>query len=125
MLEKIRKHLSSRTVSDDAASFDIKQDAGGLVDIEFMTQAGVLIHAEHCADVIKHTATLELINELAKVGWFGADEAGNIGNAYRYFRKMKNWQNLECDADLSEVPLHREKVIAVWGRLMPEKESFQ
>jgi len=115
MREKMRNHLSHKR-----ANFDIKQDAGGLVDIEFMTQAGVLIHAEHCADCVKHTATLELINELAKIGWYEAGEAKNIGDAYRYFRKLKNWQNLECEADISDIPLHRDNVVAVWNRLMPD-----
>ena len=62
MREKMRKHLASHVVSNSAANFDIKQDTGGLVDIEFMTQAGVLIHALQYADCIKHTATLELIS---------------------------------------------------------------
>ena len=38
-VRKMREHLSSKSV-DFAANFDVKQDAGGLVDIEFMTQAG-------------------------------------------------------------------------------------
>jgi len=120
MREKMRNHLSGRAVSKAGENFDIKQDAGGLVDIEFMTQAGVLIHAEHCADCVKHTATLELINELEKIGWYQAGEAKNIGDAYRYFRKLKNWQNLECEADISDIPLHRDNVVAVWNRLMPD-----
>ena len=115
MREKMRKHLA-----DKSTEFDIKQDAGGLVDIEFMTQAGVLLYAEKNADCIKHTATLELINELTKVGWYKADEAENISHAYRYFRQLKNWQNLQCELDLSEVSLHRDNVLAVWGRLMPK-----
>jgi glutamate-ammonia-ligase adenylyltransferase len=118
MRKKMRKHLANRSTE-----FDIKQDAGGLIDIEFMTQAGVLIYAEQHADCIKHTATLELINELEKVGWYSTDDAEAIANAYRYFRKLKNWQNLECEADVSEIPLHRDNVIAVWNRLMPGKES--
>ncbi|MBE9564090.1 MAG: bifunctional [glutamate--ammonia ligase]-adenylyl-L-tyrosine phosphorylase/[glutamate--ammonia-ligase] adenylyltransferase [Proteobacteria bacterium] len=119
MREKMRNHLSN-----NSANFDFKQDAGGLVDIEFMTQAGILIHAEQCSDCIKHTATLELINELNIIGWYEAGEAEDIGNAYRYFRKLKNWQNLECEADVSDVSLHRDNVVAVWNRLMPEKEKF-
>jgi glutamate-ammonia-ligase adenylyltransferase len=115
MREKMRKHLANKS-----ADFDTKQDAGGLVDIEFMTQAGVLLHAEKHEDCIRHTATLELINELTKVGWYSNEEAESIANAYRYFRKLKNWQNLACDADESEVPQHRDNVIAVWQRLMPE-----
>ncbi len=117
MREKMRTHLASKS-----ADFDIKQDAGGLVDIEFMTQAGVLIHAGQHVDCIRHTATLELINELTKVGWYTADEAKDLAEAYRYFRKLKNWQNLECETDDSVVPQHRDNVIAVWKRLMPEQE---
>lgn len=115
MREKMRQHLANKS-----AEFDIKQDAGGLVDIEFMTQAGVLIYAEENADCIKHTATLRLINELTVVDWYSTDEAKDISDAYRYFRKLKNWQTLQCDADVSEVPKHRDKVIAVWDRLMPD-----
>ncbi len=115
MREKMRKHLASKS-----AGFDFKQDAGGLVDIEFMTQAGVLIHAERHVECIAHTATLELINELTKVGWYEAAEAKDIAIAYRYFRQLKNWQNLECEIDISKAEHHCEKVVAVWNRLMPK-----
>ena len=46
-------------------------------------------------------------------------------NAYRYFRKLKNWQNLACEADESQLPLHRDNVIAVWQRLMPTIGSLK
>jgi glutamate-ammonia-ligase adenylyltransferase len=115
MREKMREHLANKS-----AAHDFKQDAGGLVDIEFMTQAGVLMHAEQHADCIAHTATLELINELAKVGWYEAAEAKDIASAYRYFRQLKNWQNLECEIDVSLVQQHCDRVVAIWNRLMPE-----
>ena len=115
MREKMRSHLANKS-----ADFDIKQDAGGLVDIEFMTQAGVLLHAALHADCIRHTATLRLINELTRVGWYTADDAEAMATAYRYFRKLKNWQKLKIEADDSEVAEHRQRVIAIWHRLMPE-----
>jgi len=115
MREKMRQHLA-----DKSEDFDVKQNAGGLVDIEFMTQAGVLIHAEANADCLRHTATLELIKELKDIGWYEAEEAEAIADAYRYFRKLKNWQNLKCEADETNVAQHRDNVKAVWQRLMPE-----
>jgi glutamine synthetase adenylyltransferase len=84
-----------------------------------MTQAGVLMHVAKHDACIEHTATLELIKELVRVAWYGVEEAEKLASAYRYFRKMKNWQNLECESDLNEVSLHRDNVIAVWERLMP------
>jgi glutamate-ammonia-ligase adenylyltransferase len=118
MREKMRAHLADRS-----AAFDVKQDAGGLVDIEFMTQAGVLIYAQQHADCIRHTATLPLITELTGVGWYNTDEAEGLADAYRYFRRLKNWQNLGCEADVSAVPEHRDNVISVWQRLMPVAEK--
>lgn len=115
MREKMRAHLASKS-----GNFDIKQDAGGLIDIEFMTQAGVLIHAEQYVKCIAHTATLELINELMQVGWYSADEAEDVSQAYRYFRKLKNWQNLHCEVDTDDVSVHRDKIVATWARLMPD-----
>ncbi len=115
MREKMRLHLSNRSLD-----FDVKQDTGGLVDIEFMTQAGVLLYAHQHAECIKHTATLELIKELSAVGWYEVAEAECIADAYRYFRKLKNWQNLDCEADLSAVAEHRDNVISAWQRLMPD-----
>ena len=114
MREKMRQHLANKS-----EAFDVKQDAGGLVDIEFMTQAGVLIHAEANADCLRHTATLELIKELKDIGWYEAEEAENIADAYRYFRKLKNWQKLKCESDETDVAQHRDNVKAVWQRLMP------
>ena len=115
MREKMREHLASKSTD-----FDIKQDAGGLVDIEFMAQAGILTHAEEDEQCIAHTATLELINELKQVGWYRAEEAEELSQAYRYFRKLKNWQNLQCIADSSDVSAHRDKVVVIWNRLMPK-----
>jgi len=118
MREKMREHLSGKS-----EHFDLKQDRGGLVDIEFATQAGVLLHAVDCADCIRHTATLELINELVGVGWYSQQEADALSSAYRSFRKLKNWQKLSCDASavatVDEIEGHRDRVIAVWDRLMP------
>ena len=115
MYKRQRLHLSNRSLD-----FDVKQDTGGLVDIEFMTQAGVLLYAHQHAECIKHTATLELIRELSAVGWYEVAEAECIADAYRYFRKLKNWQNLDCEADLSAVAEHRDNVISAWQRLMPD-----
>ncbi len=115
MREKMRTHLANKS-----QVFDIKQDAGGLIDIEFMTQAGVLVLAQQHSDCIKHTGTLALIKELAHAGWYLPQEAVMLSAAYRYFRKLKNRQSLKCEINDSEVPVYREKVISLWQRLIPD-----
>ncbi len=122
MREKMRAHLGSKTGTTqgfDADSFDLKQDAGGLVDIEFLVQAGVLIHAHKDKSLLTSSATLVLIDLLLTAGWFNHDEAGVLSEVYRRFRQLKNWQNLKCKTDLSEIQADSEKVVKVWHRLMP------
>ena len=127
MREKMREHLTGRMIAKESGEWDFKQDRGGLVDIEFMTQAGVLLHAEKYTDCVKHTATLELINELQKVGFYNQQDAVQLSQAYRLFRKLKNWQNLQCDisaiATKDVIKAHRDNVATIWHRLMPEQES--
>ncbi len=118
MREKMRTHLSSRVDEQESDAFDLKQGAGGLVDIEFMVQAGVLIHAQQAKYLLNSTATLVLIESLQAIGWFTDDEAGWLANAYRYFRRVYNWQSLQCQADRTELPRYAEKVRQIWLRLM-------
>ena len=121
MREKMRRHLAGR-----ADGFDVKQDAGGLVDIEFMTQAGVLLHAARQSAgqpaCLAHTATLALIESLRDCGWYSADEADVLARAYRRFRRMQNRQALQCPvdnetADGDDIAALRAAVTAVWRRI--------
>ncbi len=118
MRKKMHRHLTTKSVEPD-----IKCDTGGLIDIEFMTQAGVLLKAVDHTDCLRHTATLALIGCLKQAGWYQDKEATVLAAAYRYFRKLKNWQSLKCNSDDNEVQAHREKVISVWRRLMPDIET--
>jgi len=117
MREKMRGHLVASN-----NTFDIKQSAGGLVDIEFLVQAGVLTYAERETSLLQSTSTLVLIQSLLSVDWFSTKEAEELAVAYRYFRRAKNWQSLSCDADLNDAAKHRDNVIKVWSRLMPAAE---
>src|SRR5690606_21919860 len=62
--------------------FDLKQGTGGLVDLEFLVQAGVLIHAHAHPALIRETATQALIEALAGVGWFDPESALALRRAH-------------------------------------------
>ncbi len=119
MRKKMHRHLSAKP-----AESDIKHDAGGLIDIEFMTQAGVLLKVVEHTDCLRHTATLALISCLQQAGWYQDKEATELAAAYRYFRKLKNWQSLKCNIDDGEKQAYRENVIRIWQRLIPEIETL-
>ena len=130
MREKMRQHLAAKK-----PGFDVKQDTGGLLDIEFMVQAGVLRCAPLSRQCVWPTATSELIQLLVKaataeagtdkVGWFNTEQAVQLTAAYRYLRKLKNWQSLQCDVDVSELAAHRHNVKTIWWHIMlPENNSL-
>jgi len=119
MRKKMHRHLTAKS-----AEPDIKRDAGGLIDIEFMTQAGVLLKAVEHTDCLRHTATLALISCLQQAGWYQDREAAVLAAAYRYFRKLSNWQSLKCHIDDDETQAYREQVTAIWLRLMPDIEML-
>ena len=120
MREKMRAHLASR----DEESLNIKQDRGGMVDIEFTTQAGVLLNAADHPQMLGVSSTLEFIEYLAAVGWYSSEEANKLSAAYKLFRQHANRQALEVDrpANLKqELQPHLDMVTDIWNRLVVAK----
>ena len=121
MRYKMRDHLASK----DPNNFNIKQDAGGIVDIEFLAQAGILLNAAAQNNLLESTSTLDMLSQLAESGWFTDDESEMLGQAYRDFREQVNRQALMVDLTLDEDTMlaYKADVTNVWQRLMPAKEQ--
>ena len=121
MREKMRTHLASR----DGDVFDLKQDKGGIVDIEFLIQAGVLLCCPQWPALLTTTSMLVFLERLADCDWLNADECRDLGNAYRDYRQQVNGQALliEDAEEFSEKQLdHRRRVREIWDRHMPSIE---
>jgi len=121
MRSKMRQHLASRS----GQSVDLKQDAGGIVDIEFIVQAGVLLRAETEPELLKSTSTLILLQGLSTCGWLRNEEAEVLAAAYKLYRQQLNRQALQAtspEQELRESEHYRERVSAVWNRLFAEQE---
>jgi glutamate-ammonia-ligase adenylyltransferase len=117
MREKMRTHLASR----DEDSINFKQDPGGMVDIEFTTQAGVLLNVAEHPEMLSVSSTLEFIEYLAAVGWYNTDEADDLATAYKLFRQQTNKQALEVElpVDIKQVlQPHLDRVNEIWERLV-------
>lgn len=117
MRQKMRTHLGSR----DASQFDIKQDEGGLVDIEFVAQAGVLLNAVNYPDLLESTSTRIVLQRLAACGWITQQELDDMLVAYDFYRQQVNRRALEIElaetAD-AEMQQYRERVTKIWKRFV-------
>jgi len=124
MREKMRKHLASR----DDSSINIKQDPGGMVDIEFTTQAGVLMNVGEHPEMLGVNSTLEFIEYLAAVGWYTNKEADDMSAAYKLFRQQTNKQALEVALpdDIRQVlQPHFNRVTQLWNELVVARATIE
>ena len=101
--------------------FDVKHDRGGMVDIEFIVQYWVLLHAAHDPELIRNTGNIALLREVARFGLMTADEAETVGAAYRTYRKLQHQLRLD-GMETARVPheqIERERaaVLKLWERV--------
>ncbi len=68
------------------SSFDLKQDAGGIVDLEFMVQYAVLAWSWQHPRLVIYTDNIRILDELQAAGLLGAQEVQQLQEAYKAYR---------------------------------------
>jgi len=117
MREKMRENLDTKS----AEKFDLKQSAGGIVDIEFMVQFGILANAEKSADLTIYTDNIRLLTSLHAFGFIDESATHTLTNAYCAYRDAGHKLVLQGDkaiiAAQNFVEL-REQVTKIWQQTM-------
>jgi glutamate-ammonia-ligase adenylyltransferase len=86
-----REHSTGTQIS---ASQLPKHQPGGLIDIEFIAQLGVLGSARLFPRVIHATGTLPQLNELRSIGWLTEEEARTLQETARLLRQRRMMASL-------------------------------
>ncbi|WP_295969036.1 bifunctional [glutamate--ammonia ligase]-adenylyl-L-tyrosine phosphorylase/[glutamate--ammonia-ligase] adenylyltransferase [uncultured Xanthomonas sp.] len=81
-VRKMRARMRAELDRSDAARFDLKQGAGGLVDLEFLVQAGVLLGAAQQPALLVPRDTPALLDALAHSGWLPPSIATDLHAAH-------------------------------------------
>ncbi|VAW74854.1 Glutamate-ammonia-ligase adenylyltransferase [hydrothermal vent metagenome] len=118
MRERMRRELGSR-----GAGFHLKQDPGGIVDIEFMVQYLVLRWSEAHPALLGHTDTINLLKVLAREGLLKSAYAQILIEAYQQYRSVVHRLTLAearpvIEDDRLDKP--RNKVARLWRELMED-----
>lgn len=131
MRQKMRNHLA--TPADRAETdqlFNLKQDSGGIVDIEFMVQYAVLAWAQYYPQLTRWTDNVRLIDSLREVGFFTEQQAQGLLDAYLAYRArshrcmlQKQSTTLQGSEELAALAGHREQVTATWQQIMEASPS--
>jgi glutamine synthetase adenylyltransferase/Zn-dependent oligopeptidase len=75
--------------------FDIKQDAGGIADIEFLVQYRVLASAHEHPQLLRYSDNIRQLEGLESAGLLDGDTAGELKDAYIQYRTVLHHLSLE------------------------------
>lgn len=117
MREKMRENLASK----DADVFDIKQSKGGVADIEFIVQFGVLAETAHNHNLATYTDNVRLLEGLAEHGFMTVAEAMVLKQAYTGYRDYGHHQVLQGEkamATAEQFAEYRAQVDELWRKFM-------
>ncbi len=71
---------------DATQPFDLKQDAGGIVDIEFMVQYAALAWSHHYPQLIRYTDNMRILDGLNAANLLPAADVQLLQEAYKAYR---------------------------------------
>lgn len=114
MREKMRTSL----IEKKTPGFDLKQSPGGIVDIEFLVQFGVLAHAAHHPALLQYTDNIRLLEEFSKAKLLPAAETALLCDAYRRLRALQHRLALQGQAAVvsnNELTAERACVMIAWN----------
>ncbi|MEW6133264.1 MAG: bifunctional [glutamate--ammonia ligase]-adenylyl-L-tyrosine phosphorylase/[glutamate--ammonia-ligase] adenylyltransferase [Pseudomonadota bacterium] len=70
--------------------FDLKHDAGGIVDVEFAVQYMILLHGKDYPALLDNVGNIALLKRCGELGLLPADIAEPAANAYRELRRAQH-----------------------------------
>jgi glutamate-ammonia-ligase adenylyltransferase len=92
--------------------FDLKHDAGGMVDIEFIVQFLVLAYAHKYPQLIGNLGNIALLRIASDVGLISQEAAQSVGDAYRLLRAHQHRLRLD-GAEKTRINLENEPELIV------------
>ena len=113
MRERMRKEL----LKPESGILDLKQDAGTMVDIEFLVQYLVLLHSHQYAGLLKWTDNVRLIQALIETGAMDEYTAHVLKHAYLIYRAAAH--QLSLQERPAKVPRQdfdhlQKRVVEIW-----------
>ncbi len=119
MRERMRKELSA----SKPGQFDLKQDRGGVADIEFLAQYWALRWAAEFPPVIHFPDTIRQLESVASAALVPQETVDVLVQAYQRYRQMAHRRSLEGQGGVVDGTLfeaERAAVAAIWRAAMDE-----
>ncbi|MDP2573811.1 bifunctional [glutamate--ammonia ligase]-adenylyl-L-tyrosine phosphorylase/[glutamate--ammonia-ligase] adenylyltransferase [Vibrio penaeicida] len=112
MREKMRSHLGGKK----AGRFMLKQDPGGITDIEFLVQYLVLNFSSEFPSLLTYSDNVRILEAAANLSLLPAQQAAKLTSAYTALRDEIHHRNLlNQDADVAESRFQDERECVVYS----------
>lgn len=120
MREKMRTHLDT---SGDEKGFDLKQGAGGIIDIEFMVQYLVLAWSHKYPNLMEFSDNIRQLEAAAENGLLQPDVVSKMKDAYTFYRATAHRQTLQKQGRLVPVEAleeNQELISRYWDEFVQQ-----
>jgi glutamate-ammonia-ligase adenylyltransferase len=117
----MRKRMRKEHDKSTSEIFDLKQGAGGLVDIEFIAQAAVLVCAEEYPKLLEEHTTLSLLLAAAECKFLAKDVALGLASTYKDYLTIEHrykLTNRPAHIPYDQVQKFRNSVEFAWQTLL-------
>jgi len=112
MRHKMREHLGGKK----AGRFMLKQDPGGITDIEFLAQYLVLCYSHEKPKLTRWSDNVRIFESMLQQGIMDETQAMALTQAYTTMRDHIHHRNLlNLDADVAEEKLTAERNVVIQG----------
>ncbi len=102
-LSEMRARIAAEHAGTEPAVQGPKYQPGGLVDIEFVAQYGVLAMAAQHPQLVETTTTLEQLHALCRIGWLAPDDAAILEQAARELYRQRMLHTLTADEEYPQI----------------------
>jgi glutamate-ammonia-ligase adenylyltransferase len=123
---KMRRRMRDELSLADAGSFDIKQDPGGIADIEFLVDYWVLAHSREYPELVEFPDNIRQLEALARVGLVPEELCLRLKDAYLALRRRVHELALDEGGRVvpeQELAAVRDFVIGVWRDVFADVEG--
>jgi glutamate-ammonia-ligase adenylyltransferase len=119
MRERMRRELSSAQPGE----FDLKQDRGGIADIEFLAQYWALRWAKEFPPLVHFSDTIRQLESVASAALVPQEQVDQLVRAYQVYRALSHRRSLEGLSGAipaGDLAAERGAVSAIWNTWMTQ-----
>ena len=120
-VRKMRERMRNELSKAKAGEFDLKQDAGGVADIEFLVQYWVLHWVERYPEVAYFSDNIRQLESLASGALVPQSDVDFLTSTYRLYRERMHHRALDGADDLisaDDFVAERKRVTEIWNAVM-------